>query len=378
MRNISLAFTLIVVSLNATAEEFEHCNALIEHGVTNVTKYMSADHSLAYKWYSNCGQDFSNASDSSVRSASISVFGYGSGGAGSNSQHLRTRLKQWCDKNAEFASTKQDLYEEARIISEPALDAWNKCQAIAQKGINIIPSIQGEYDEFIHFTVDSKSDGNYLFYGVSESGYTCSVQNKDGSDLPSDKINRSANEFFLMAKAHPQIDNSNIHISCRRNMPEVNEQNGVGTIKYPQGHITVMTSGPALPITIPKVVESYSVTPPKSVLAFASKTCPEGWQEYAPAYGRFVRGIDKSENKVDPAGLREPGDTQDESFLHHSHTYGDIYWSEAWGSISGGLYGNKGDQDRDNRGYEMTRRTTEVGGDETRPDNVALLYCIKG
>lgn len=372
-----LALVSLAIFSNVHAAEFEHCNSLIQHGITNVTRHMSAEHSVAYKWHSNCGQDFSNASDSSVRKASISIFGYGSGDTGSNSAHARTRLKQWCDKNSDFAASRQDLFEEARTISEPALDAWNQCQSIAKKGIKITPSVQGENDEFIHLTIDSTSDGTHLFYGVTEVGYSCTIEGKDGAEIDSDKINKSAGEFFVMTRSKPTIDNANIHISCRRNPPEVEEVSGVGKLKYSQGHISVMTSGPALPITIPKIVETYYVTPPKSVLAFSTKGCPEGWGEYKPAYGRFIRGIDKSGKNIDPQGEREPGSTQDESFKGHSHGYSDIYWSEAWGSVSGGLHGNKGDQDTDNKGYAMNRTTSGAGGEETRPDNVALLYCIR-
>jgi len=290
---------------------------------------------------------------------------------------MRTRLNQWCDKNAEFAASHQDLFEEARSISEPALDAWTQCQNIAKKGIKITPSIQGENDEFIDLTIDSTSDGTHLFYGITEVGYSCTIEGKDGTEFDSDKITKGAGEFFVMTKDRPTIDNANIHISCRRNPPKVDEVNGVGKIQYSQGHITVMTSGPALPITIPKIVESYYVTPPKSVLAFSAKRCPKGWTEYKPAYGRFIRGIDKSGKKIDPQGERSPGSTQDESFKSHTHQYSDIYWSEAWGNVSSGLVGNKGDQDHDNKGYAMNRTTKPTGGDETRPDNVALLYCIK-
>ncbi|TCT42639.1 hypothetical protein EDB29_102477 [Vibrio crassostreae] len=377
MKTVSLI--VVFFSFNVLADNFDHCNSLIEHGVTNVTRHMSAEHSIAYKWHSNCGQDFNSSSDSSVKKASISIFGYGSGGGDSNSSHMRSRLKQWCDNNSEFASSRQKLFEEARTISEPALDAWNQCQNIAKKGIKITPSVQGENDEFIHFTVDSTSDGTHLFYGVTQAGYSCTIENKDGSELASDKINKGADEFFVMTKSKPTIDNSNIHISCRRSPPDISEVNGVGTLKYTQGHISVMTSGPALPITIPKIVESYNVTPPKSVLAFASASCPQGWIEYEPAYGRFIRGIDKSGSNIDPEGSREYGHIQNDTLKSHSHPHEDIYWMEAWGKQNHALKNTVGDSggDGDNEPYIYNSKTSNTGDEETRPKNVALLYCMK-
>jgi len=51
------------------------------------------------------------------------------------------------------------------------------------------------------------------------------------------------------------------------------------------------------------------------VVAFASETCPPGWTEYQPAYGRFIRGIDKGPDneKNDPDGQRSSGAIQDDA-----------------------------------------------------------------
>ncbi|WP_294770221.1 hypothetical protein [uncultured Rhodoferax sp.] len=114
-----------------------------------------------------------------------------------------------------------------------------------------------------------------------------------------------------------------------------------------------------------------------SVVAFNSKQCPAGWDEFVPAYGRFVRGIDKSGANIDVDGERQVASPQSDDIKAHSHQYNDIYWSEAWGSVGNKLVGNKGDQDQDNKGYEMSRTTGESGGKETRPKNIALLYCVR-
>lgn len=389
-----LGLSVALFSHYATAQNFEHCNSLIEHGVTNVTRHMSAEHSIAYKWHSNCGLDLEGSSDSSVRKASISIFGYGSGSGDSNSSQMKKRIKQWCDKNADFAQSKQDLYEEARIVSKPALDAWNRCQSISQKGVFITPSIQGENDEFIHFTIDSTSNGTHLFYGVSQSGYSCIIEQNDGSEVASDRIDKGEGESFIMTKSRPAIDNSNIHINCRRNNPKVSEVAGVGTLKYAQGHISVMTSGPALPITIPKVVESYNVTPPKSVLAFAANSCPEGWTDYVPAYGRFIRGIDKNKEPVDKGGKRKVGDIQQEQVGSHTHKYSRVtaFYGHnysggqmGWATVpkSGEALRHSGEGGDGSNKYRAGVRTAIENTEsmsskiENRPVNVSLLYCIK-
>lgn len=51
-------------------------------------------------------------------------------------------------------------------------------------------------------------------------------------------------------------------------------------------------------------ISASSSVPVGAVMAFNLSACPTGWSEYAPAYGRFIRGIDKSGANIDPLGQR--------------------------------------------------------------------------
>lgn len=107
------------------------------------------------------------------------------------------------------------------------------------------------------------------------------------------------------------------------------------------------------------------------VLAFNLAACPAGWVPYAPAFGRFIRGIDLGASKSDPDGARAPGSAQADAFASHTHPLT--------------LVGRSGNNAFVNRppgwGYDnwegaaTTATTTATGGSETRPKNVALLYC---
>jgi hypothetical protein len=94
--------------------------------------------------------------------------------------------------------------------------------------------------------------------------------------------------------------------------------------------------------------------------------CPDGWSEFTAARGRFLRGID-STGTVDPDGVRAAGSVQADDFKSHSHN---VYYSatgglgNVWAALGSGSTGNTG-------------LTTPTGGDETRPKNVAVLYCQK-
>lgn len=114
--------------------------------------------------------------------------------------------------------------------------------------------------------------------------------------------------------------------------------------------------------------------PPGAVMAFALEKCPQPyWEEYEPAYGRFVRGIDRSGREIDPEGPRPAGNTQGDTIKKHNHSYeqrstGHLTAAEGGGGV--------GDLHQFHYGT-ASQETTPAGLAETRPKNVALLYCIR-
>lgn len=113
--------------------------------------------------------------------------------------------------------------------------------------------------------------------------------------------------------------------------------------------------------------ETISISvPSNAVIAFKDDECPKvGWKEYTPAYGRFIRGIDKADVALDPDGKRLAGSLQIDTFKEHVH-------STKSGEITLGGSGSTG------RPQQSGHMETGTKGDkETRPKNVALLYCVK-
>ena len=140
-----------------------------------------------------------------------------------------------------------------------------------------------------------------------------------------------------------------------------------------RGDALVCADGSIFSDTCEDVTVIATDIPDGIVVAFNNNQCPSGWREYAPAYGRFIRGIDKAGSGIDPDGKRKIGSIQDEQFFKHKHTRPE------------GVYDAGGDSDASwvgharHFGYGHSRppETGETGGSETRPDNVALLYCEK-
>lgn len=107
--------------------------------------------------------------------------------------------------------------------------------------------------------------------------------------------------------------------------------------------------------------------PKGAVMAFNLSACPSGWSAFTAAQGRFLRGVDPS-GTIDPGGVRAVGSLQADEFKTHTHadnSFGNVSPNQWWIN-SGGAYGGN---------YATT--TGASGGAETRPKNVAVLYCEK-
>lgn len=116
--------------------------------------------------------------------------------------------------------------------------------------------------------------------------------------------------------------------------------------------------------------------PKGAVLAFNLSECPEtlGWNEYEPARGKFIRGIDPTgSNEIDPDGKRAPGSSQEDEFKDHTHGVRVAY---ALGGDNTHQYYSLAAPPPKISGEEEGHIKSK-GGLETRPKNVALLYCIK-
>ena len=107
--------------------------------------------------------------------------------------------------------------------------------------------------------------------------------------------------------------------------------------------------------------------PVGAVIAFDLDKCPKGWSEYKPAYGRFVRGVDRGRPKIDPQGERKAGHVQEDQLKSHYHTVANTAGGE-WPHGDDGRGSHLG-------ALQPSRNTSPYGGHETRPKNVALLYC---
>ena len=106
-----------------------------------------------------------------------------------------------------------------------------------------------------------------------------------------------------------------------------------------------------------------------AVVAFNASMCPAGWEPYAPAQGRFIRGINQNgDRSIDPDGVRAPGSVQADELKSHTHTHIQMVYDNNVDGVDSTVT-HSGEH------HNEQRDTGATGGGETRPKNVALLYC---
>ena len=123
-----------------------------------------------------------------------------------------------------------------------------------------------------------------------------------------------------------------------------------------------------------------SSIPTGAVMAFDLTTCPSGWSEYTQARGRFLRGIDNGAG-VDPAGTRAPGNVQPEDWrgfwMHNTvqngtgYSHNNVDMGKSTSAYVGNVFVGAWSAPAAGLGLRWN------AADETRPTNVAVLFCRK-
>jgi microcystin-dependent protein len=174
--------------------------------------------------------------------------------------------------------------------------------------------------------------------------------------------------------------------------------NEVTTAKILDGAITTAKVADGA-ITQAKLNSSVVLVPAGAVMPFAMNSAPAGWlaadgsavsrSTYAALFsaigttygvgdgsttfalpdlrGYFVRG---SGTNSDGTAAGTFGTKQADDLKSHTHTYGDVRNSFTSQFVNAGGTGMDG-------AVDTSRTTGATGGTETRPKNIALLYCIK-
>jgi hypothetical protein len=183
-------------------------------------------------------------------------------------------------------------------------------------------------------------------------------------------------------------DVQNVQFSCKRDVATslgsitVTNLTGPGSLSVPW---QAFTANDGVPVNLAaelsaatSEIQGLKASLSDAVIGFAAKECPDGFLPYMPAQGRFLRGIDQ--NGENDAAAREPGSFQEDMFKSHQHNSAVSENRTGWPNGSGDTGRSSKHNEsywRGNRGLsdKFSYPTSAVGGSETRPKNVAVLFC---
>lgn len=121
--------------------------------------------------------------------------------------------------------------------------------------------------------------------------------------------------------------------------------------------------------------------PTGTIAAFATASCPSGWNEYMPARGRFLRGIDPTGTND---SVRAAGNVQADA-LQNIEGYFRTINRRVFSAASGAFFTGGNDVTNLPSGSDNGTSPQEVHfdasrvartSDETRPKNVAVRFCM--
>lgn len=160
-------FTPIVS--NATGES---CNTLLNLGLYNTTQSSSATDAQSLSLSTFCSADYSKIEESSSQAGAVKgSYGLFSAGASASASRneIITKQSQLCKGDFDSSHYVSKVSDYSKTVYQGSLDAWNKCQSLANKGIifDIQPSstLQG-----VSVSITAPTGLSALFYGVSQSG----------------------------------------------------------------------------------------------------------------------------------------------------------------------------------------------------------------
>lgn len=283
IRKICL-IAFIGIASPATAQN--NCDALLQHGLSDITTTYGAGHSIVTNYQRHCGSIDESTSNRTVAQAGFEIFGFADGDADADVEQTRRKIQKWCDINSDFAQSNSNFFDEARHINTAAVQAYKSCQQFNRRDIAISVQRDNEFAQKVTITIDSTSDGKFTFLGTDLTGYTCEYFVT--TEQEADRVPKSLDST---TRVNIPLENDNIHISCARAEPRDEDiSEGIKKLTYEYGSITVITSGPALQLDFPEVVETHFATPKGTILPILGQDCPAGWSTLDEAQGRFLVG----------------------------------------------------------------------------------------
>lgn len=298
-------------------------------------------------------------------------YGAISGNFGSSSQSAEQIASKVCD-SADASKARSDAFQQyIDEIAPGAYSSYNRCIELQGDGLSITVNQPTILPKFYVVNVSYKNTGSgsqQTITFTASQGVACEWRGAGGkevklADNTGDALQCTRNDdtvksaIFIIPKNKP---------NAQMSFPWTAYKGGVPVDPVRDLTVTVASATTSL--------NALHASLQGAVVGFNSAQCPSGWFEVKNAYGRFLRGIDKV-GATDPAGPRAPGSVQEDAFKSHTHTRPkDVYdfGGPTVGSVAAGqALGYSFD------GNSPAPPTGASGDAETRPKNMAVLFCQK-
>lgn len=349
------------------------CDPILASGVRDTNQATSFRYQAKNAQSVLCRSEYStyNAAANADMNGSFNLIGIleGSPDDQVNASNYREKRSDFCSQN--FSNDAMNSYQSSAIstLNVALANVFERCvtnRAAAGGGLYawVEPG-----DDLKTFTVRVRKTGEARirrFYAVTA----------DSAKVPA-AISCQPN-LTGASETDPVVVSGSRDFACVRSNPNVavtligeTESDGtlfINSVVLPGRAATVADLGSR--IALLEATESMRSVPKGAVLSFAAETCPAGYSDYRPAYGRFVRGYDPT-GQIDPMPNREIGSLQEDSVESHSH--GVLVYTRTHRASRDGR-GRK-TVPRDQDGSKQTQASGNFGEEETRPKNVTLLYC---
>jgi hypothetical protein len=365
----ALTFMLIAMSNNTIASEI--CSALLDNGIRDNFSVITSDDRFNLYQSALCNEDYSTYDNfaSSVKDHNLSlktakgILGL-SGSSDKIKSSFNKKYSKFCEATLDVSDTRSRFLSKTSLINNSLSKAFNECVKTvtsfkADQGLNVYidATPQSNFNSFT-VRVDRNSSSKTTITNISPATVSCSVGGKD-IEIPYEV---NASKFSLeCSKPAKSLVSFQINTAGEGYSNEVNIPAEKDRLHEVEARLELLE-------------ESLRISSPSEViLAVASDSCPEGWEDYAPAYGRFIRGIDKSNSKIDADGLRNFGTLQGDMIKKHTHKA--TYRRGKENDSNGG--GHNHEVTDGSKNETITTDNCGGCGPETRPKNVALLYCQK-
>ncbi len=305
-----------------------------------------------------------------------------SGGASSSGISYSEIASKYCDATRKGRRSEQAYKKYIESISPYAYNAYEACIYMKNNSgltFNVRRNdfLPLEFTMSVHFDADSRNDIADLVV-TSSNDVKCvwiergrkkvSIKGDGSRDLKCTRKN--SNEPHNIKVTRTDTGSPRDTLSLRWH--KYNENNEpVDTLQSLEKKYNDLFSS----------YNSFKESISKSVVAFHSDTCPDGWEAYKKGYGRFIRGIDPTGSRsIEPDGIRDPGDHQEDSIINHKHKY--AHSDDRKGNPDGSKDTSSGSQPhnsywRGNKKLKHNGISSSAGSKETRPKNVALMLCVQ-